>query len=368
MAWRLSVPLLIACALAGACSPAATEETCAAPQSADATVEEAGPFQVGYRTFETTYAPPGTGGPRTLSINVWYPTTDPGGQSARYLGIYNDEQSFVDATLAPPLSGCRYPVLVYSHGFAAFGGSAAHQARHFASHGWVVLAPDHTLNTFLDKVRPPDWMHYVRGLDIAATLDAAEALDPSDPLAGKLELSRVVMSGHSYGAFTTWSVAGAAFDVARIRDRCDAGKSDPESCSEASFEAYAKGVRDARVVAAIPLAGAPDDDWFGLTGPNAIRIPMMELTGSNDPRGVDAVFARTEGFPFTWLEFSGGCHETFAMGINCDTFDVPEGFRLSRAYALAFARRHLLTDASPDVTGLVEGTRSLSPLVTFRSK
>ena len=367
MAWRLSVSLLVACALFGACTPAASEELCASPQSAASPPGDAGPFQVGYRTFQTSYTPPGQAA-RTLTINVWYPTSDPGGQSARYLGIYNDDAAFVEASLAPPLSGCRYPVLVYSHGFAAFGGSAAYQARHFASHGWVVLAPDHTLNTFLDKVRPPDWIHYARGLDIAATLDAADALEASDPLAGKLDLSRVVMSGHSFGAFTTWSVAGAAFDVAALRSRCERGDSDEASCSEAAFAAYARGVRDPRVVAAIPLAGAPDDDWFGLTGPDAIRIPMMELTGSNDQRGVDAVFARSEGFPFTWIEFAGGCHETFAMGINCDTFDVPEGYRLARTYAMAFARKHLLGDATTEVTSIVDGTQSLSPLVTFRSK
>ena len=43
-----------------------------------------------------------------------------------------------------------YPVHVYSHGNMGFGGASPFLMRHFASHGWVVVAPDHTGNTFTD--------------------------------------------------------------------------------------------------------------------------------------------------------------------------------------------------------------------------
>ena len=42
-----------------------------------------------------------------------------------------------------PVAEHGYPVLVFSHG-SLYGGSSAFLARHFASHGWVVAAPDHT--------------------------------------------------------------------------------------------------------------------------------------------------------------------------------------------------------------------------------
>jgi hypothetical protein len=67
--------------------------------------------------------------------------------------------------------------------------------------GFVVIAPDHTGNTLTDS-DPPDWMHYVRGHDVKATIDAAGKLPASDPLAGKLQLGKVFLSGHSYGGHT----------------------------------------------------------------------------------------------------------------------------------------------------------------------
>ena len=66
----------------------------------------------------------------------------------------------------------------------------------------------------------------------------------------------------------------------------------------------------------------------------------------------------------TWVEFAGGCHQTFAMGM-CPTLDVEEGFRLTSIYALAFARRHLLGDQSAPVLSLLDGSRLPSDKVTY---
>lgn len=353
---------LAGCAGAEQVPPAA----CDVSATADAPIDAKGPYNAGYRSFEWTYDAPGAGA-RKIVVNVWYPTTDPAGEPARYLGLQNDPDSFVDASLAPALSGCGYPVVVYSHGYAAWGGNASFLHRHFVSHGWVVVAPDHTGNTFLESSRPPAWMNYVRGLDIKQTLDAMQALPASDPLAGRLALSRVVMTGHSYGAFTTWSVAGSRFEVDAIRARCTAGTEKPDACSDAALAQFEAGVRDPRVVAALPLAGTPPEEWFGKTGPDAIRIPMLEMTGSMDGRGMDAVFERIQGVPLTWIDLEGGCHETFATGF-CETLPVPEGQQIVRTYALSFARRHLLGDTRSQVVGIVDGTETVSPKVTYRRK
>jgi predicted dienelactone hydrolase len=363
---RLPSSLVLAGALASAC---ATNDPvpCSTPVLVPGDVAEAGPFRVGHRSFELSYTPPGLDAPRRITVNLWYPTQDEGGPSARYLGLQNDDAAFVDAALAETAPGCPYPVLTYSHGYAAYGGNAAHLMRHFASHGWVAAAPDHTENTFLDGDRPPGWIRYVRPHDLSAMLDALAELPSTDPLAGRLQTDRVVMTGHSYGAFTTWATAGAKFDVARIDARCAAGEEEAELCTPAARAQLSAGLRDPRVVAAIPLAGAPDPDWFGTDGPSAASVPLLELTGSEDDRGMGAVFSAAT-IPLTWLEFQGGCHETFTMGIDCDSFDAAEGLRLTRAYALAFARHHLLSDDDEATVALLEGRRTLSPLVTFRSK
>jgi predicted dienelactone hydrolase len=288
--------LALASLLAACSSPKPVEErpaTCGADASAALPPDADGPFHTGYRHFDVTYQPPGVDGPRKIAINVWYPTRDEAGEGARYLGLQNDDQSFVDATVAEPLSACGFPVVVYSHGFAAYGGNASFLMRHFASHGWVAVAPDHTLNTLLDRDRPPEWIQYVRSLDITRTLDELAALPATDPLAGKLSLKQVVMVGHSFGAFTAWATAGAAWDVAGIQAKCDAGGHAPEACSAAAFAQYKAGVRDPRVIAAVPMAGSPDGDWFGDSGGDAVRIPILELSGSKDQRGIDALYAAT---------------------------------------------------------------------------
>ena len=96
--------------------------------------------------------------------------------------------------------------------------------RWFASHGWVVIAPDHTGNTFSDHRDPLPSSHFIaRPRDIGALLDALDSLPADDPLSGVVDTGRVVLSGHSFGAYTTWSAAGAAFDMDRIREACQGG-------------------------------------------------------------------------------------------------------------------------------------------------
>src|SRR5690606_30061117 len=95
--------------------------------------------------------------------------------------------------------------------------------RHFASHGWVAIAPDHTDNLLGSAVEPRPLRHYYeRPLDIRATLDALEQLAPEDPLAGLADLTQVAMTGHSFGVYTTWASGGATYDLAALQAACDA--------------------------------------------------------------------------------------------------------------------------------------------------
>ncbi len=339
-------------------------------------VGEAGPYRVGYRTMQVTYDPAGAPAPRTVKLHLWYPTLDETGEGARYLGLFPDDDSFVDASLAPPEAGYgdRYPVHVHSHGHMGFAGSSASLMRHFATHGWVVAAPDHTGNTLADALNPrPTWMYFVRGLDISASLDHLAALpadgDAADPLAGQLALDAVVMSGHSYGGYTTFAVAGAAFDMARLQADCAAGQGPGGApCSDDELAVFAAGTRDPRVVAAIPMA-AGNRAMFGDAGYAAVQAPILMMTGAAD----DSVKNLGEGDP-TWaaltgpalrVDIAGGCHQVFALG-GCDAISDAEGFGIVNHYALGFARRHVLGD--PTVDALLSGDVQVSPAVSFSAK
>jgi hypothetical protein len=242
-----------------------------------------------------------------------------------------------------------YPVHAYSHGSAAFGGSSSDVIRYFASHGWVAVAPDHKGNLLSDQNAPVALtMHYLRSLDITAALDSLEALPADDPLAGKCLTKNVLLSGHSFGTQTTWATAGATFDMAYIQSKCDAGSSFPEPCTPEQIAVFQPGLRDPRVKAGLPLAGAPE-------------------VGTDDKVGAENIWAYVSAIDFTWLEIEGGCHQLFAVG-GCSKITDAEGFPLVRTYALAFAERHILGDMSAKVAGLLDGTDVLSPKVHFQHK
>jgi predicted dienelactone hydrolase len=367
-------PLLLGL-LAASCSNA-SDDPPAASSAGHATlaypVEQVGPFHVGYRTLKATYQPPAGAPSRTIPLNLWYPTTDTSGDSPRYSPVMSpDADVFTDATLAPPADPTGYPVVVHSHGHWGFGGNSSDVMHYFASHGWVVIAPDHlgdTLPEFSNDRSDPA-LYFLRSLDIKAALDTLEALPASDPLAGHCVTDRVFMTGHSRGCVTTWASSGATFDVDAVRAMCNDGTSFSRACTEDEIQVFAGGLGDRRVIAGLPMAGGIGDEpgWFGLTGYNAVHKPMLSMSGSDDDTaGAGRLWDRVSGLDFTWVDLAGGCHQIFGLG-GCAKITDAEGFPLVNTYALAFARRTLLGDTSPRVAAILGG-ESLSPLVTFKHK
>lgn len=325
-------------------------------------VERLGPYRVGYRTFRHTYTPRGSSARRTIPIHLWYPTLVAEGRTPRYAQIFPDPLSFVDAPPAPPAHPRGYPVHVYSHGHRGFGPTSHFLMRYFASHGWISVAPDHTGNTLLDTPDPrPAQLYYWRSLDVSAALDAISALGAGHPLAGRLDARAAVLSGHSFGVHTLWASAGATFDVDTLGPRCTAAN----GCGPGDLAEFRRGVGDPRFVAVIPMAGAIDRGWFGPEGHRSVRVPVLAMSGSDDPVGADAQFASTAGVDLTWIDVRGACHQFFALG-RCSAIDDALQGPIVGTYALAFARRHLLGDADPAVRAVLDGDRPVHERVTFR--
>jgi len=335
------------------------------PLPEPAALHEMGPYAVGYRTLSIDYEPEGQGVTRTIAINVWYPSSDTEGRRVTYAGLFIDHDSWMDATPAPPADAAGYPVHLHSHGHRGFGGTSAFLMRHYASHGWVAIAPDHTGNTFGDFTEPnPTNLYFLRSMDASASLDALEALPETDPLAGLVRTDAVVMSGHSFGVTTAWGSVGAAYDVAGIQARCDAGEL---ACTDEEIAAFSAGVHDPRVVAAIGMAGALRSQWYGDTGFASVSVPFFAMSGSLDDVGADAQFAQVMGLDLTWIDIEGGCHQAFALG-SCDEITDDVAYPIVNEYALAFGRRHVLGDDDPSVLSALDGSREVSPLVTFQRK
>ena len=350
-----------------ACSSGGDEPTSELPDPMTYEVDQDGPFNAGYRTLETSYTSLGGAGERSIVINVWYPTQDEDGDAPRYELFLNDADVYADAALAPSAYGESYPVLVHSHGNQGFGGNSSEIMRHMATHGWVVVAPDHKDNTLAGAVEPLPTKHYFeRPLDIRATLDALEKLPDSDPLANKADTKRVVMSGHSFGCYTTWASAGASFDVTSIRAACEAEELPAKECTEGEIAAFETDLSDSRVIAIVPMAGGSRDTFFGKNGYDKVQLPVLLLTGGDDDVGAAELFERVD-VEMTWVDIAGGCHQLFGLG-KCDEIGDEVGFPIVNAYVLAFARKQLLADDDATVTSILNGSHEVSELVSFKKK
>ncbi len=340
--------------------------------------DEVGPYSVGYRTMDVTYTPEGFTDPRTIKVAIWYPTEASSGDAAVYFDLVTREDVLLEAT---PAAG-PHPVLAFSHGNGGVAEQSYFMTERFASHGWVVVAPDHTGNTLVDfdESLLADIV-VLRPLDMSAMLDDVYALPAGDPLAGQLS-DDLVVSGHSFGGYTTLALAGGKFDVDSLVSDCEI---DPmglacESLTPARIEQLDAGFADPRVDVAIPLT--PGAIFlFGEDGLGEVDVPTMLMTSVLDETTPDAddgdpAWSSLDGPEDLRIEFLTGGHYTFSVacelgliegdGCGDDFIDPVEAYDVINHYALAFARDKLWGDAS--VSEVLDGTLSLSDVVTLEAK
>lgn len=182
---------------------------------------ERGSLPVGVRTFN--WSDPVRAG-RPLAVEVWYPATDAhrGADVAEatrdaYDLIPGFPPGWQEAVRdAAPRQG-TYPLIVFSHGFGAHRRQSTFLCTHFASHGYVVAAMDHTGNTVFETIQAmmaaqmgepqPDPGTLLAELMPARPADVTFVIDQllADAAEGVPDIDgeRIGMSGHSFGGWTT---------------------------------------------------------------------------------------------------------------------------------------------------------------------
>jgi predicted dienelactone hydrolase len=251
-----------------------------------------GPYPVGVTRVELHDDARG----RTLLTEVWYPADESArgatpSPAAEYLpeglGFLADDATIEltavrDAAVAPD---GPFPLIAFSHGSGGIRFQNTFQTEHLASHGYVVVAPDHQGNTFFDSSGEIEQLRVDRPLDIEYVLNAFSGFtaDRASRFAGWVDTDRPFgVTGHSFGAYTTFAVASMD---ARIKAALPMALAGPVSASysAASF-----------------LMLATEDQTIGLTANQAIRDTYEILPG---PR---------------WLaEFVDAGHYSFSFA--CDT-------------------------------------------------
>jgi pimeloyl-ACP methyl ester carboxylesterase len=192
--------------------------------------EAPGPFLVGNRSVFIEN-PEGrldcAKGPRTLLTELWYPASDAAislpEDTTRdfFLGRWEEVVAAMggdgDAMLDLPTGSRRdaplaerspsMPVLVFSHGFGSTRFQNYTLAAWLASHGYLVVAPDHPCDAIVtldeeDVIVGGDVDPLLalqdRVADLGVLLDTLEAAPP-DWIAGRLDTGRFGLIGHSYG-------------------------------------------------------------------------------------------------------------------------------------------------------------------------
>ncbi len=196
----------------------------------DREFETAGRYPVGNSTFTVT----DTSRSRSLVVEVWYPAAENARAAAEagtgaedFLGDQTERTAYADLLGSAPAGcpstrtgsardadaapGSSWPVIVFSHCHSCTRFSAFSVAERLASHGFVVAAPDHTLNTLFDELAGtpgPLTAEFLqtRGADMSFVLDVlldATATVVPEAVRGKLDAQKVGAMGHSFGSVTT---------------------------------------------------------------------------------------------------------------------------------------------------------------------
>lgn len=202
-----------------------------------------------------------------------------------------------------------FPVIIFSHGLGGSREGYEYLGRHWASHGYVsmhlqhlgsddVVWRDAALGDKMAAMRkatadPRNAIN--RPLDVSFAIDQLERLNKEkSPFQKRLDLERIGVAGHSFGAFTTLAIVGETFL--------------PRSGKESALT-------DPRVKAAIPMSAPVSSNRPRLEAAFAkIKIPCLHMTGTKDSSPIGDTTPEERRLPFDHSHGSDQFLITFTDG------------------------------------------------------
>ncbi len=324
------------------------------------TTEDMGPLDVGAETLEWVDSRG-----KEMVAEVWYPAIlEEGDVPEPYppLGLAGDAIRRAEADLRYG----AFPLVAFSHGYGGIRFQSIYLTEFLASHGFVVVSPQHRYNTFLDLNDD-----HLLDVTVQRPGDVIESVDevlrrvatPDDRLYGLVEEEEYAMVGHSFGALTTMMVGGGVLDIDGLVARCAMGGGrlcgSFDQLTEETLASHR--MTDSRAVVTVPMAPGM---WYtfgpdGWTAPGLehVRQPLV-LGGDADPvlrydREILPSYTNMAA-PKTLVNFHDTGHYAFSNMCDLAPFftsecDGPEGGwsdvgevqRLSRTVVLAHIRTRL---------------------------
>jgi predicted dienelactone hydrolase len=234
------------------------------------------------------------------------------------------------------------PLIVFSPGLGGNERAYVYFGQHMASHGFTTIVIDHpgtdtaavlgagTPARGLLRAGQDPVARRARPADVRFVLDEVTRLHDTDPVLARVDLSKIAVAGHSYGAWTALAVVGQTVD--------DEGET--------------RSFRDPRVRCAIAMSpqgpgtiGLTDASW------SDIHVPVHTMTGTADTAiGTRRVADRRVAFDRMppgdkyHLTIRGAKHDAF--GERADPERDPRHHGWILAAATAFLRAYLEDDAA----------------------
>lgn len=305
------------------CSPAPVDSLPFEPAGPTASPEPSkpGPFPVGVRTvtYEDRRRLKPDGRPRLLVTEIWYPATQatrgkPGVSYDVRERFTEEQRAMLPASVpileteavrdAPPArTHGPFPLVVFSHGQGAVRWQSTYYTVVLASHGYVVVSPDHEGGTLDYAVRNELQDIGVgiatRPVDVQYLITAFTRLPETDPLHGLVDAERVGVTGHSFGALSALRVAAI----------------------------------DKRVKAIVPQAPPSIDLFFVDLGTPNLQLPVMVQAAH-----ADRTLPWDDNVVPTWnamkkprwlLDLTKGGHFTFSDLCRFDLASVADSVKLN---------------------------------------
>ncbi len=356
-----------------------------------------GPFPVGTTTFfwaDTSRAEtfgPGINGKRGLMVQIWYPAAPISGEkpapyiedvavaapalskelnipafTLSHIGLVKTH-AYQDAQLSNKEK--TYPVLVFSHGWNGMRSQNTYQMEELASHGYIVLAPDHEYgaaftvypngsvalnnpNLLPSGVPDAEYQQAAAKVgqawseDLRYVLDQAEKLNTgeiSGLFAGRLDLSRVGFLGHSTGG-------GAAVQACWEDQRCKAVLGMDPWMEPYSRDLLAQGFqKPALYMRSVPWQTGKNADFF------------QQLYEHSTGSAIDLQIAGTKHYDFTDIPLFTPLAPYIGLK---GPINGARDIHLINAYTIAFFDHIFKNQPEP----LLDGPSKDYPEITFKSK
>ncbi|MDH3202130.1 MAG: hypothetical protein OEM15_14660 [Myxococcales bacterium] len=292
---------------------------------------EFGPFPIGIRTYDAideSRLNVNGNGPRPVTFDVYYPST-----AAAIEGIPQEIVSVLGIEILPTPSfrdvetaDGVFPMVLFSHGFEGIRFQSFFHVAHLASHGFIVVSPDHHGNTIpdglADVVDPATAVN--RAFDMKFLMDRIlnPATDSGAEFAASIDAERIGMSGHSYGGYEAFILTGGEVRGSSL---------DETTVTLGTFT-------DLRIKAILPMAPRTmrrvDAVTLGDSYFQTVTVPALVIGSEldmTDPFFVDAMRAFDNlpiGAQFVGLaEVLDGGHNTFTdlCELESDVLDIVGG-------------------------------------------